>query len=146
MHSNFIEITPRHGCSTVNFLNIYRRTPFLTHTSEWLLLIVETRKLSWVKIKLSLIVKWRELVFYRRSHQRCSIKKALLKNIAIFTGKHLCWSLFLIKLEDLRACNFIKERLHHRCFPVDIVKFLRTSILKNIHKQLLLILLKFRSF
>ena len=34
----------------------------------------------------------------RSSHQRCSIKKAVLKNFAIFTGIHLCWSLFLIKL------------------------------------------------
>ena len=30
-------------------------------------------------------------------------KKAIFKNFAIFTGKHLCWSLFLI--------NFIKKRL-----------------------------------
>ena len=29
--------------------------------------------------------------FYRRSHRRCSIQKAVLKNLAIFTGKHLCW-------------------------------------------------------
>ena len=34
----------------------------------------------------------------RSSHQRCSIKKAVLKNFAIFTGKHLRWSFFLIKL------------------------------------------------
>ena len=33
------------------------------------------------------------------SHQRCSIKKALLKNFAIFTEKHLCWSLFKIKMQ-----------------------------------------------
>ena len=26
-------------------------------------------------------------------------KKAVLKNFAIFTGKHLCWSLFLIKVK-----------------------------------------------
>ena len=30
----------------------------------------------------------------RSSHQRCSIEKAVLKNFAIFTTKHLCWSLF----------------------------------------------------
>ena len=29
----------------------------------------------------------------RTSHLRCSIKKAVLKNVAIFTGKHLCLSL-----------------------------------------------------
>ena len=36
---------------------------------------------------------------YRSSHQRCSLKKGVLKNLANFTGKHLCWSLFLIKLQ-----------------------------------------------
>ena len=38
-----------------------------------------------------------------------------LKNFAIFIGKHLCWSLFLIKLQTLR------------CFPVNIAKFLRAA-------------------
>ena len=35
----------------------------------------------------------------RSSHWRCSIEKAFLKNFAIFTEKHLCWSLFLIKFQ-----------------------------------------------
>ena len=30
---------------------------------------------------------------------RCSIKKSVVKKFAIFTGKHLCWSLCLIKLQ-----------------------------------------------
>ena len=34
----------------------------------------------------------------KSSHRRFSIKKAVLKNFAIFTGKHQCWSLFLVKL------------------------------------------------
>ena len=32
----------------------------------------------------------------------CSVKKAVLKSFAIFTGKHLCWSHFLIKLQAFR--------------------------------------------
>ena len=47
-------------------------------------------------------------------------KKVVLKNFAIFRGKHLCRSLFF---------NFMKKRLQHRCFPA--WKFLRTPILKN---------------
>ena len=31
--------------------------------------------------------------------RRCSIMKAVLKNFADFKGKHLCWSLFLIKMQ-----------------------------------------------
>ena len=33
----------------------------------------------------------------RSSHQRCFIKKTVLKNFAKFRGKHLWWRLFLIK-------------------------------------------------
>ena len=64
-------------------------------------------------------------------------KKAVFKNFAIFTGKRLYWSLFLIKLQAV-ACIFIKTRPLHRCFSVSIAKFLRTPILKNIYEQLLL--------
>ena len=31
--------------------------------------------------------------------RRCSVKKGVLKNFAKFTGKQLCQSLFLIKLQ-----------------------------------------------
>ena len=40
------------------------------------------------------------------------------------------------KVATLKACYIIKKRLQHRCFPVNIAKFLRTSILKNICEQL----------
>ena len=46
----------------------------------------------------------------------------------------------LLKM-GLKACNFVKKRLQHRCFPVKFSKFLRTPILKNICEQLLLGLL-----
>ena len=37
-----------------------------------------------------------------------------------------------------QACNFIKKRLQHRCFPVSIVKCLREPYLKNICERLFL--------
>ena len=37
-----------------------------------------------------------------------------------------------------QACNFIKKRLQHRCFPVNIPKFIRTYLFQNICKRLLL--------
>ena len=49
-------------------------------------------------------------------------KKDVLKNFAIFTGKHLCWNLF----ESLQTSNFIKNRHQHKCFHVNIAKFLIT--------------------
>ena len=77
----------------------------------------------------------------RSSHRRCSVKKGVLKNFANFIGKHLCWSLFLIKL-----LAFIKKRLQHRCFPMKIAKFLRIPNLKSICERLLLPFLGFTKF
>ena len=51
-----------------------------------------------------------------------------IKHFAIFTGKHLCWSLLLIKI--------IKKNLQHRCFLLNMARFLRASILWNICKRL----------
>ena len=63
-----------------------------------------------------------------RSTQRCSVKKVVLKNIPKFTEIFCC----------LRACNFIKNRLQHKCFHVKHAKFLRTSTLKKFYDRLLL--------
>ena len=62
---------------------------------------------------------------------RSSIKKLYLKIV-----KQLCWSLFLNKNADLQSWDFIKKRLQHSCFPVNIVKYLRTTVLKNIYEWL----------
>ena len=43
----------------------------------------------------------------------------ILKNFAIFTGKRLCWSIFLIK--------FIKKRLQHGCLSLNVTKVLRAA-------------------
>ena len=64
-------------------------------------------------------------------------KIGVLKNFIIFTGKHLCRSLFN-KDTGLKACNIIKERLQRKCFPVNIGKFQRTFILKIIWERMLL--------
>ena len=45
----------------------------------------------------------------RSSHRRCSVKKAVLKNFTIFTGKHQCWSPFLKKLQPLRPGTLLKR-------------------------------------
>ena len=48
--------------------------------------------------------------FSRRSmDQRCSIEKLVLKNFAIFTGKHLHCSLFFKKLQAFRPATLLKE-------------------------------------
>ena len=59
-------------------------------------------------------------------------KKTVLKNLAIFTEKHLCWSLFLIKLRSatlfkrdsntgffLRILRNFEEHLQTSCFSIN---------------------------
>ena len=75
----------------------------------------------------------------RSSHQSCSIEKAVFKNFAIFTGKHLCWRLLLIDLWASSPATFFKR--DSNAGVVNIVKFLRTLILTKICEQLLLQLL-----
>ena len=48
----------------------------------------------------------------RSSHQRCSIKKGVLKNFAKFI-----------------FATLLKKRLWHRCFPVNFAKILKTPFL-----------------
>ena len=61
------------------------------------------------------------------------ITKPVLKNFAIFTGKYLCWSLFLIK-------NFKPTLLKRDSSKVNILvnipEFLRSTVLKNICERL----------
>ena len=62
----------------------------------------------------------------RSSHRRCSLKKV------IFTGKYLHWSPFFSEVIGLQACIFVKKRLRHRCFSVNVANFLRAPTLKDI--------------
>ena len=69
---------------------------------------------------------WRRFSHFRSSHQRCSIRKGVLRNFAKFTRKRLCQSLFFNKIAGLRRATLLKKRLCYRCFPVNFSKFLRT--------------------
>ena len=51
--------------------------------------------------------------------------------------KKLFLKIFVIRTGKLQACNFIKRRLQHKCFPLNTATFVRTSILKNICWRLL---------
>ena len=55
----------------------------------------------------------------------------ILKNFAMFTGKYLCWGLFLKKLQTFIPSTFLK-RDSTQVFRVDISKFLRIPISKTI--------------
>ena len=67
----------------------------------------------------------------RSSRSQMLFKIGILKNFAIFTGKHLCWSFFLIKLQAFRPeketptqvfsceyCEIFKNTFFYRTPPV----------------------------
>ena len=58
-------------------------------------------------------------------------EKVVFKDFAIYTWKRL------------KACNFIKKKLQHRSFPMNIAKLLRTAFLMG---QLRWLLLEIASF
>ena len=76
----------------------------------------------------------------RNSHQRCSVKKVFLK-ISQYSQENTVLEFLFNKVAGLQGCNFIEKKFHHRCFQVRFAKFLKTPILKNICKQLLLTML-----
>ena len=53
-------------------------------------------------------------IICQSSHRRYSSRNRVLRNFAKLTGKHL-W-----------PATLFKKRLWHRCFPVNVSKFLRT--------------------
>ena len=77
-------------------------------------------------------------LIFRRSHRRCSVKKGVLKNFTKSIGKHLCQSLFLNKVAELRPATLLKKRLWHMWIPVSFAKCSRTPFLQNTSGRLLL--------
>ena len=46
---------------------------------------------------------------YRSSHQRCSVRKGVLRNFAKFIGRHLCQHFFFNKTADPRPATVLKK-------------------------------------
>ena len=74
---------------------------------------------------------------FRSNHQRCSMKKCVLRIFTKFTRKYLSQNLFFNKL-CLRPATLLNKRLWHRCFPVNFTKLLGTPFWQNISGPLLL--------
>ena len=71
----------------------------------------------------------------KSSHQRCSVRKGVVRDFAKFTGKHLCQVLLFNKVASPEPATLLKN---HRRFPVNFAKFLRRSFSQNTSGQLLL--------
>ena len=57
-------------------------------------------------------------IIFRSSHALMFFKTGVIRNFAIFIGKHQCWSLFLIKLQAFWVfiSTLSKKRLQHKQF------------------------------
>ena len=69
----------------------------------------------------------------RSSYRRCSVRKVVYQNFVKFTGKHLCQSLLLNKVADLRACNFIKKETLTQVFSCEFCRnFINTIFTEHL--------------
>ena len=88
-----------HRCFPMNFAKFVRKS-FLQNTSGRLFLkINDSKQRNQAKI--------------RSSRSKMFFKISVLENFAIFTGKHLCWSLFLIKLQALGILHKNSSFIEH---------------------------------
>ena len=71
----------------------------------------------------------RLLACYTNSRLEVFYKKGVLKNFGKFTGKRQCQSLFFDKVAGPEPATLLTKRLWHRCFLVNVQKFLRTPFL-----------------
>ena len=64
-------------------------------------------------------------------------KIGVLNNFAIFTGKHLCWSLLFNKVAGLRPANSLQDRLQ-QCFPANFAKLKKKTafFIEHVNTQL----------
>ena len=65
----------------------------------------------------------------RKIARRCSVSKVFL-NILQNSQENTCYSLFQLRCTPI-CCNFIKNRIHQRCFPAYFAVCLRTHYWKN---------------
>ena len=74
------------------------------------------------------------LDLFRSSHRRRSVKKGVLKNFANFTGRRLCWSLFLITLQVFKPAVLLKRYSYINVFLRNLRNFKSTYFEEYLRK------------
>ena len=87
---------------------------------------------SAIKYSYLAFLSWQlTLVRGKRRHLRFSKKKAILKKIVKFIGRHLCLSLFLIKLQTLGFQLYLKKQTLEQVCSCKNPKNVKNTSLKN---------------
>ena len=68
----------------------------------------------------------------RSSHQEVFCKKGVYKNLAKFTGKHLCQNLFFNKSDGVRPATLLKKRTLTQVFSFEFCGILKNTFLYRI--------------
>ena len=100
-----------------NFFLVSSKAPFAKLWSEEC-----SYKTSFQKCRSS-----RLQMFFRSSHPEVFCKRGVLRNFTKFTGKHLCWSPFLIQLEVMKDCSFNKKGNPTQVFSCEYHKVFKNS-------------------
>ena len=79
-----------------------------------------------IHVRVSAIWKY----IFRSSHQRCSMKKDILKNFAKSTGKHLRQTLFFNKVAG-GPCNFIRNETLAQVFSCEFCKISKSTFFRE---------------
>ena len=66
---------------------------------------------------------WKHELNVRSSHQSSSVKRGVFRIFASFTGRQLCWSLFLIELQTFRPAALLKIDSNTDVFPWNLQDF-----------------------
>ena len=108
------------GYDNFNFQSIYSQS-----ASEWII-----KKCAEGAFEAQFDFQIFKQIWRHRSSRSNSPKvfceKVVLTKFAIFTAKHVLETLFNKVAAYLKARNFIKKRLQHRCFPANIAKFFKS--------------------
>ena len=84
------------------------------------------------------IYKCAEGVIARSSRPELFWTKGFLKNFAKFKGKHLCWSLFLIKLQAIRPPTLFKRDSNTGAFLWNLQIFKNTYFKEHLRRLILM--------
>ena len=99
------------------------------------LLIAKLEEYRLVKIALSFLLdylkKHSQIAIIRSSPSQMFFKINVLRNFTIFTGNHLCLSLFLIKLQTSRSDTGAFLLIQRNCYKQLFIEHLRWLLLHN---------------
>ena len=114
------------GSKTIEIMKGSKNRGINTSKSYMLFAYIETRNIDilWKQGNLRYRILFLTVVYVLSM----AVKQYSQENTCVGVCFRLCWS----------PCNFIKKRLQLRCFPVNIADVLRTTIIQNSSRRLLL--------